>query len=95
MKRRCLTAGIVDEGPIVFNNIKTAHHRLESLEDSFIKGLGSAPDLVNIVLIEHVSFLIVVFSAAVNNGVSLVVSSEDGVLHDICGHNTIIYRHVP
>jgi hypothetical protein len=34
-----------------------------------------------------------VFLAAVHKGVSLVVCSEDGVLH-ICGHNTIIYRHV-
>jgi len=41
-----------------------------------------------------VCFNVVVFLAAMHKGVRLVVSSDDGVLNDICGHNEITQRHL-
>ena len=41
-----------------------------------------------------VGFKLVEFLANMYKGVSLVVSSDDGVLNDIRGHNEIIQRHV-
>jgi len=41
-----------------------------------------------------VYFNVVVFLAAIHKDVRLVVSSDDGILNDICGHNEITQRHL-
>lgn len=43
---------------------------------------------------ELVCFIVVKFFAAMHKGVSLVVSSGDQVLNDICGHNETIQRYL-
>jgi len=44
--------------------------------------------------IKLVCFVVVTFLADMHKGVSLVISSDDGVLKDIFGHNEIIQRHL-
>ena len=44
--------------------------------------------------IKLVCFVVVTFLADMHKGVSLVISSEDGVLNDIFEHNEIIQRHL-
>ena len=51
--------------PLVVSDIKTAHHRLQSFQESAVYGLSSTPDRIKQLLFEHVCFLIVLFLAHV------------------------------
>jgi len=63
--RKYLAGFVVNFFPLVLSDIQTAHHRLQSLQEFSIYGLGSTPDRINQLLIEHVGFLIVPFLAHV------------------------------
>jgi len=63
--RKYLAGFVFSFFPLVVSDIETAHHRLQSLQDSAVYGLASTPDRINQMLFEHVGFLIVPFLAHV------------------------------
>jgi hypothetical protein len=44
--RKYLAGFVINFFPLVVSDIQTAHHRLQSLQESIVYGLGSTPDLI-------------------------------------------------
>lgn len=61
-----LAGFVVNFFPLVVSDIKTAHHRLQSLQESTVYGLVSTPDHIKQFLFEHVGLLVVLFLAHVH-----------------------------
>jgi hypothetical protein len=63
--QKYLAGCVINFFPLVVSDIQTAHHRLQSLQESAVYGLASTPDQIKQFLFEHVGFLIVLLFAYV------------------------------